>query len=218
MLVNTVPQTGSIIPSTGVLRIGGDAVWGDYFQGYIDEVRIYNKALSNAQIINDSITAVSSSNPLKLIIGDPNVETTMASISAGVAQAFRFTVAANMSRNMTNLLAYLDASSTAKGLVVGLYTDNNGHPGALWSYAKLTALQAGAWNSLSVAPLGLNNGKSYWIALLGTGGTLQLRGQPDTSAVLAETSASSALTGLPTTWATGGVASGGPVSVYAAGY
>ena len=193
-------------------------MWGDYFQGYIDELRIYNKALSNAQIISDATTAISSSNPLKLIIGDLNIESTVESIPAGVAQAFRYTVASNMGRNMTNLLAYMDASSTAKGLVVGLYTDNNGHPGTLWSYASSPALQAGAWNSLSVAPLGLRTGSSYWIAVLGTDGTLQLRGQPGTGTVLTEASASSRLKGLPTTSATGGTASSGPVSVYAAGY
>ena len=38
--------TGSIATSTGVLRIGGNGVWGEYFQGRIDEVRIYNRALT----------------------------------------------------------------------------------------------------------------------------------------------------------------------------
>ena len=29
--------------STNPLRIGGNAVWGEYFNGLIDEVRIYNR-------------------------------------------------------------------------------------------------------------------------------------------------------------------------------
>ena len=37
---------GPIAASTGALRIGGNAIWGEYFAGRIDEVRIYNRALS----------------------------------------------------------------------------------------------------------------------------------------------------------------------------
>jgi hypothetical protein len=40
----------ALAASTGVLRIGGNAVWGEYFAGRIDDVRIYNRALSAAEI------------------------------------------------------------------------------------------------------------------------------------------------------------------------
>jgi Concanavalin A-like lectin/glucanases superfamily/Domain of unknown function (DUF1929)/Bacterial Ig domain/Glyoxal oxidase N-terminus/Fibronectin type III domain len=43
-------MTGSMVSSSGALRIGGNSVWGEYFQGQIDEIRIYNRALSQAQI------------------------------------------------------------------------------------------------------------------------------------------------------------------------
>ena len=32
------------------LRIGGNSIWGEYFSGLIDEVRVYNRALSAAEI------------------------------------------------------------------------------------------------------------------------------------------------------------------------
>jgi hypothetical protein len=51
-------QTGSIATSTNALRIGGNTVWGEYFQGRIDEVRVYNRALSAAEIQTDMNTAV----------------------------------------------------------------------------------------------------------------------------------------------------------------
>jgi len=35
------------------LRIGGDSVWGEYFQGLIDEVRVYKRALSQGEIQAD---------------------------------------------------------------------------------------------------------------------------------------------------------------------
>jgi hypothetical protein len=49
---------GSIAASTGALRIGGNSVWGEYFNGLIDEVRIYNRALSAAEIQTDMNTPV----------------------------------------------------------------------------------------------------------------------------------------------------------------
>jgi hypothetical protein len=51
--VGTRAISGSILTSTGVLRIGGNSVWGEYFQGRIDEIRIFNKARTLAEIQND---------------------------------------------------------------------------------------------------------------------------------------------------------------------
>ncbi|HLC42884.1 MAG TPA: LamG-like jellyroll fold domain-containing protein [Methylomirabilota bacterium] len=48
--------SGSITTSTGALRIGGNAVWGEYFAGQIDEVRVYNRVLSQAEIQTDMNT------------------------------------------------------------------------------------------------------------------------------------------------------------------
>ena len=45
--------TGNLISSTGALRIGGNTIWGEYFSGLIDEVRIYNRALTPAEIVTD---------------------------------------------------------------------------------------------------------------------------------------------------------------------
>jgi hypothetical protein len=45
--------------STGALRIGGDSVWGEYFVGRIDEIRIYNRVLSASEIGSDMTIAVS---------------------------------------------------------------------------------------------------------------------------------------------------------------
>ena len=42
----------------GLLKMGGNAVWGEWFSGLIDEVRIYNRALSAAEIQTDLATPV----------------------------------------------------------------------------------------------------------------------------------------------------------------
>jgi hypothetical protein len=51
--------SGVIAASTGPLRIGGNSLWGEFFQGQIDEVRVYNRVLTQAQIQSDMKTAVS---------------------------------------------------------------------------------------------------------------------------------------------------------------
>jgi hypothetical protein len=52
-LVRSVARTGSMSNSTGPLRIGGNAVWTEFFNGTIDEVRIYNRALTASEIQAD---------------------------------------------------------------------------------------------------------------------------------------------------------------------
>jgi hypothetical protein len=56
--VSSRAQTGNIATSTNPLQIGGDSIWGRYFHGTIDEVRIYNQALSPSEIQTDMITPI----------------------------------------------------------------------------------------------------------------------------------------------------------------
>ena len=51
-------MSGTINSSTAPLRIGGNSVWGEYFKGLIDEVRVYSTALTAAQITSDMTTPV----------------------------------------------------------------------------------------------------------------------------------------------------------------
>ncbi len=56
--VGSRPITGAILATTGALRIGGNSVWGEFFQGRLDEIRIYNRALTQAEIQFDMTIAV----------------------------------------------------------------------------------------------------------------------------------------------------------------
>jgi glucose/arabinose dehydrogenase len=56
VLVATTAVTGAMSASTGVLRIGGNSIWNEWFSGAIDEVRVYNRALSQSQIQSDMTT------------------------------------------------------------------------------------------------------------------------------------------------------------------
>ena len=58
--VSSMARTGNILTSTNPLQIGGDSIYGQYFQGLIDNVRIYNTALTQSQIQTDMTTPVTS--------------------------------------------------------------------------------------------------------------------------------------------------------------
>jgi glucose/arabinose dehydrogenase/PKD repeat protein len=62
-LVTTKATSGSMPNTANPLRIGGNAIWGEYFSGLIDEVRVYNRALSASEIDLDMKSAVVGSNP-----------------------------------------------------------------------------------------------------------------------------------------------------------
>ena len=45
--------TAAVPVSAGPLQIGGNTVWGEYFKGQIDEVRLYDRVLTASEIIAD---------------------------------------------------------------------------------------------------------------------------------------------------------------------
>jgi hypothetical protein len=76
--VSSMPASGSIVASTGSLRIGGNQVWGEYFTGVIDEVRVYSRALSQSEILADMSSSVGGT-------GDTTPPTVSAVSPAGTA-------------------------------------------------------------------------------------------------------------------------------------
>ena len=56
--VSSLAKTGNLTTSTNPLTIGSDPIYGQYFQGMIDDVRVYNVALTSAQIQADMATPV----------------------------------------------------------------------------------------------------------------------------------------------------------------
>ncbi len=56
--VASASASGTIHTSPDQLSIGGNSIWGEYFQGVIDEVRIYNRGLSAGEIATDMNTPI----------------------------------------------------------------------------------------------------------------------------------------------------------------
>ena len=91
----------------------------------------------------------------------------------------------------------MDVGNTAPTLVVGLYSDDNGHPGTLLAKGTRTGLTALGWNDVTVPRTALQSGERYWIALLGLGdGDLRFRDGVGFSCH-SEVSRSTTLTTLP---------------------
>src|SRR5207342_1176195 len=57
--VATQFTTGPIASSGNALRIGSNSIWGEPFNGLIDEVRVYNQPLTAAQIRTDMNSSIS---------------------------------------------------------------------------------------------------------------------------------------------------------------
>lgn len=56
--VSSRAQTGNVAVTGNPLRIGGNSIWSEWFNGQIDEVRIYNTVLSAAQVQTDMNTPI----------------------------------------------------------------------------------------------------------------------------------------------------------------
>ncbi len=56
--VAVAPLSGPMVVSASPLRIGGNAVWSEWFSGLIDEVRVHDRALTAAQIAADRDTPI----------------------------------------------------------------------------------------------------------------------------------------------------------------
>jgi outer membrane protein assembly factor BamB len=155
-----------------------------------------------------AVTAASAS--AAIVIGTGGVRPQVDQNAAGQAEAFR--TPATASGTVDSMTVYVNATSKATKLLVGLYADNNGHPGALLTQGSLNTPTAGATNDVTVPGAAVTSGTQYWIAILGTGGTLTFRDQGN--AGKSETYAISGQTALPSSWQTGRSYTDGNLSAY----
>ena len=103
------PLTGSIATSSSPLRIGGNAIWDEWFAGEIDNLRIYDRALTQADVQKDMTTAVTES-----ASADTSAPTAPSAPSAS-------------GRTQTSITLNWNASSDNVGVAgYGLYRDGAG--------------------------------------------------------------------------------------------
>ncbi len=163
------------------------------------------------QAVNHARSHQAVAAPSELLLGDGVVEQQADYVTAGQSEAFR--VQAGSSGVTGAVHVYIDYRNAAKTLIVGLYTNANGHPGALLTRGSITSPQARAWNTVPVTPSQVVSGSTYWLAVLGEGGTLRYRDRRS-GPCPSETSAQTNLSALPTAWSTGTTYSDCPISAY----
>ena len=133
---------------------------------------------------------------------------------AKTAEAFPY-VAIN-SGTANTLEVYVDSSSTAANVSIGLYSDNNGNPGTLLESGTETTVTPG-WNAISVSGVSVTAGTTYWLAILSTSGTLAFL--DDRASGLntdqSQGSSSSHLNALPSTWSPGSTYTTDQASLFA---
>jgi hypothetical protein len=131
----------------------------------------------------------------------------------GLAEAFQYTASAGGTANRVTI--YIDGASTAKQVVVGLYTNTGANnPGNLLTQVTIANPVNGTWNSAIMPAANISAGANYWIAVLGPVGSGTVRFRDVSSGARAQTSAQSSLSSLPATWSPGTNYSNSPMSAY----
>jgi RHS repeat-associated protein len=142
------------------------------------------------------------------------VQSTADTTPGGTAEAFQY--AGAYTGTVNAISAYIDTANAASTITVGLYADNNGHPGALLTSASISNPTASGWATISVPTITLAQGSTYWIAILGNGGQAGFRDSTNGSCG-DETSLQNNLTSLPAAWSTGSTYHSCPASLHADG-
>jgi len=149
------------------------------------------------------------------LLGDTRVESQVDSNASGQAEAFP--VNATATGSVASLAIYLDRSSTAQQLAVGLYADAGGHPGTRLTQGSTAQPQPGVWNTIAMPAANVVKGTRYWIAILSSGsGSVKFR-DTNKGNCSSETSAQTTLSSLPASWTTGARWATCRVSAYGSG-
>jgi hypothetical protein len=150
---------------------------------------------------------------LALVLGGRALITSSHRDGAGRAEGFRF-----LDRTpgvARGVAVYVGAGSRSRTLVVGLYSDGAGRPRSLLASGSASLRRTGGWVTVAVRRTTIVRGRSYWVAVLGSGGVLEIRGDRR-SPCRSETDPAAGLRDLPRSWRSGG-ASDMCVSAYVIG-
>jgi chitodextrinase len=139
-------QAGSMATSTDPLQIGGDGIYGQYFQGMIDEVRVYNVALTAAQIQSDMNTPIGIGSVDTQPATVPNGVMTSADSSAQVT--IRWNASSDSGGSVAGYRVYRNGTLVATTQSTS-YSDNGLNPSAQYCYTVVAFDSAGNSSSVS---------------------------------------------------------------------
>ena len=101
--------TGAIPVSTGALRIGGNNIWGEWFAGQMDEIRVYPRALAPLEVVRDRDTPISGPPPVDSTA--PTVSMTAPADTATVGGTVNVTANASDDTAVTGVQFKLDGAN-----------------------------------------------------------------------------------------------------------
>jgi hypothetical protein len=147
-----------------------------------------------------------------ILIGSQSIPGSADSNPAGLAQAFVYT--ASSSGTTSDMEIYVGSGTTATRVYLGVYSNSAGEPGSLLTSGSISNPTAGAWNDVSVGPTSISSGTTYWLALLGTGGTLAYQDTQGGGGGESYVSSSRSLTSFPAVYSSGHEWAASPASIY----
>ena len=114
-----------------------------------------------------------------------------------------------------SIAVYLDSHSTARHRVRRpVRGQQRPVPARCWRAAVSASPKAGAWNALPISATTVSASKSYWIAVLGKGGTMYFRDRAQRPLRERELLRRPACRAMPSAWSSGAQWSTCPVSAY----
>ena len=128
-------------------------------------------------------------------LGTQTIGANTDSNSAGSAESFQATATA--SGSVASLTVYVDSTSKATSVIVGLYSDNSGQPGALLTQGTISSPAAGAWDTAAVPAASITSGTPYWISVLSPSGAGEFAFRDTPSGTLSENSSQTNLPPFP---------------------
>jgi methionine-rich copper-binding protein CopC len=104
--------SGDLVTSTNSLQIGGDSIYGQYFQGLISNVRIYNSALSQSAIQTDMTSPIGSSSGTPPTVTSVTPADNATNVSTGTAVTVQFSEALAPATVTSSTIQLLNSSGS----------------------------------------------------------------------------------------------------------
>jgi chitodextrinase len=182
-LAGTLALTGPMAVSAGPFRIGGNTIWDEWFEGAIDEVRVYDHALTGAAIQSDM------AEPIGAPAGDTAPPTVPGNVHTTGATA-------------TSVSLDWDAATDDVGVTgYGVYRDGTLVASPAGSSATVSGLVCGTSYTFAVDAVDAAGNRSAQASL--SAATSACPPGPDTEAPTTPTGlakSSSTQTGISVTW------------------
>ena len=117
--IGSLAASGSLMQTIGALRIGGNSVWGEFFSGALDDMRIYNRALSTTEIQTDMDTPVAPP-PADTTLPDVAISTPVNGATVSGTMGVVATATDNV--GVASVQFLLDGADLAAAVTVAPYT------------------------------------------------------------------------------------------------